>query len=83
LIGYVRFKDLKGKTGWVEEFVEPAATAIPMTTSLKDALSEMLVVDYANVCVVDAQNRVRGLIDTNMIHEAVIESAAIAEGEGE
>ena len=83
LIGYVRVRDLKGKTGWVEEFVEPAATAIPMTTSLKDALSEMLVVDYANVCVVDAQNRVRGLIDTNMIHEAVIESAAIAEGEGE
>jgi osmoprotectant transport system ATP-binding protein len=82
LIGYVRVRDLKGKTGWVEEFVEPAATAIPMTTSLKDALSEMLVVDYANVCVVDAQNRVRGLIDTNMIHEAVIESAAIAEGEG-
>lgn len=83
LIGYVRVRDLKGKTGWVEEFVEPAATAIPMTTSLKDALSEMLVVDYANVCVVDAQNRVRGLIDTNMIHEVVIESAAIADGEDE
>ena len=83
LIGYVRVKDLKGKTGWVEEFVEPAATAIPITTSLKDALSEMLVVDYANVCVVDAQNRVRGLIDTNMIHEAVIESVAITEGEEE
>ncbi|MCJ7825762.1 MAG: ABC transporter ATP-binding protein [Anaerolineales bacterium] len=83
LIGYVRVRDLKRKTGWVEEFVEPAATAIPMTTSLKDALSEMLVVDYANVCVVDAQNRVRGLIDTDIIHEVVIESAAIAEGEEE
>ncbi len=81
LKGYVRVRDLKGKTGWVDEFVEPAATTIPLTTSLKDALSEMLVVDYANVCVVDAQNRVRGLIDTNMIHEAVIESAAAAEGE--
>ncbi|MBU0511361.1 MAG: ABC transporter ATP-binding protein [Chloroflexi bacterium] len=81
LKGYVRGRDLKGKTGWVDEFVEPAATTIPLTTSLKDALSEMLVVDYANVCVVDAQNRVRGLIDTNMIHEAVIESAAAAEGE--
>ena len=83
LKGYVRGRDLKGKTGWVDEFVEPAATTIPVTTSLKDALSEMLVVDYANVCVVDAQNRVRGLIDTNMIHEAVIESAAAAEGEEE
>ncbi|MBU2611236.1 MAG: ABC transporter ATP-binding protein [Chloroflexi bacterium] len=83
LKGYVRVRDLKGKTGWVGEFVEPAATTIQMTTSLKDALSEMLVVDYANVCVVDAQNRVRGLIDTNMIHEAVLKSAAIAEGEEE
>jgi osmoprotectant transport system ATP-binding protein len=80
LKGYVRVRDLKGKTGWVEEFLEPAATAIQLTTNLKDALSEMLVVDYANVCVVDGQNRVRGLIDTNMIHESVIESTA-AEGE--
>jgi len=83
LKGYVRIRDLKGKTGWVEEFVEPAATTIQMTTSLKDALSEMLVVDYANVCVVDAQNRVRGLIDTNMIHEAVLKSAVLAEGKEE
>jgi osmoprotectant transport system ATP-binding protein len=80
LKGYVRVKDLKGKTGWVEEFLEPAAIAIQLTTNLKDALSEMLVVDYANVCVVDGQNRVRGLIDTDMIHESVIESTA-AEGE--
>ena len=79
LKGYVRVKDLKGKTGWVEEFLEPAAIAIQLTTNLKDALSEMLVVDYANVCVVDGQNRVRGLIDTNMIHESVIESTAAAE----
>ncbi len=81
LKGYVRVKDLKGKTGWVEEFLEPAAIAIQLTTNLKDALSEMLVVDYANVCVVDGQNRVRGLIDTNMIHESVIESTDAAEGE--
>ena len=81
LKGYVRIKDLKGKTGWVEEYLEPAATSIQLTTNLKDALSEMLVVDYANVCVVDGQNRVRGLIDTKMIHESVIESNAVAEGE--
>jgi len=76
LKGYVRLRDLKGKTGWVDEFVEPAATAIRVGTNLKDALSEMLVVDYANVCVVDAQNRVRGLVNTEMIHEAVVESSA-------
>jgi osmoprotectant transport system ATP-binding protein len=83
LKGYVRFRDLKGKTGWVDEFVEPAATAILMGTSLKDALSGMLVVDYANVCVVDAHNRVRGLVNTEMIHKAVVESEASSDDGGE
>jgi len=78
LKGYVRLRDLKGKTGWVDEFVEPSATAILMGTSLKDALSGMLVVDYANVCVVDAHNRVRGLVNTEMIHRAVVESESEA-----
>jgi osmoprotectant transport system ATP-binding protein len=83
LKGYVRLRDLKGKTGWVDEFVEPAATAILMGTSLKDALSGMLVVDYANVCVVDAHNRVRGLVNTEMIHRAVVESEASSDDGGE
>lgn len=83
LQGYVRRRDLKGETGWVDEFVEPSAAAIQMGTSLRDALSEMLVVDYANVCVVDTQNRVRGLINTEMVHEAVVETSAAAEEEGE
>ena len=83
LKGYVRLRDLKGKTGWVDEFLEPAATAIQMGTNLKDALSAMLVVDYANVCVVDAQNRVRGLVNTAMIHEAVVESESSSDDEGE
>ena len=83
LKGYVRLRDLKGKTGWVDEFVEPAATAILTGTSLKDALSGMLVVDYANVCVVDAHNRVRGLVNTEMIHRAVVESEALSDDGGE
>jgi osmoprotectant transport system ATP-binding protein len=85
LQGYVSLRDLKGKTGWVDEFVAPAATAIQMGTSLRDALSGMLVVDYANVCVVDAQNRVRGLVNTEMIQKAVIESESevLSDVEGE
>jgi predicted transcriptional regulator len=65
---------LKGKSGWVDEFVEPSATSIQIGTNLRDALSAMLVVDYANVCVVDSQDRVRGLVNTEMIQQAVIES---------
>ena len=73
LRGYVSLKNLKGKTGWVDEFVKPAAAAISSGTNLKDALSEMLVVDYAHICVVDSQNRVRGLINIEMVQKAVIQ----------
>jgi len=83
LEGYVRLRDLRGKTGWVDEFVEPSATVIPMGTSLRDALSGMLVVDYANVCVVDTQNRVRGLVNTEMIQRAVAEGETMSDEEGE
>jgi osmoprotectant transport system ATP-binding protein len=83
LKGYVNRKDLRGKTGWVDEYAEPVATVIETGTSLKDALSAMLVVDYANVCVVDAQNRVRGVIDTDMVQQAVIESEATLSREEE
>ncbi len=83
LKGYVRMRDLKGKSGWVEEVLEPVAASIPVMTTVKDALSEMLVVDYANLAVVDSQNRVRGLISTGMIHQAVLETeAASAKEEG-
>jgi osmoprotectant transport system ATP-binding protein len=78
LKGYVNKKDLAGKKGWVDEFTEPAATMIGTGTSLRDAFSEMLVVDYANVCVVDTQDRVRGLIDIGMIQEAVAEVEKLA-----
>ena len=78
LKGYVNIKDLSGKKGWVDEFTEPAAAKVSMGTSLRDALSEMLMVDYANVCVVDTQNRVRGLINTGMIQEAVAEGERMA-----
>lgn len=83
LHGYVRLRDLKGKSGWVEELMEPVASTISEMTSLKDALSEMLVVDYTNVAVVDVKNRVRGLIDTNMIHETVLETEAASAKEEE
>lgn len=83
LKGYVRMRDLKGKSGWVEEVLEPVAASIPVMTTVKDALSEMLVVDYANLAVVDSRNRVRGLISTGMIHQAVLETeAASAKEEG-
>lgn len=83
LKGYVNRRDLKGKTGWVDEFIEPAATSIQTGTNLRDALSGMLVVDYVNVCVVDAQDRVRGLVNTEMIQKAVVETEKATASEAE
>jgi Mg/Co/Ni transporter MgtE len=74
LKGYVRYKDIKDKTGWVDDIIEPIAASIQMGTTLRDALSEMLVVDYANMCVVDEHGRVRGLINTQMVQQVVVES---------
>jgi hypothetical protein len=37
----------------------------------------MLVVDYTNVCVVDVQQRVRGIVNIDLIQKAVIESEGV------
>ncbi len=74
LQGYVNRKDLKGKSGWIDEYVSEAATSLPITMNLRDALSEMLMVDYSTICVVDNRDRVRGTISTAMIQEALTES---------
>jgi osmoprotectant transport system ATP-binding protein len=84
LHGYVNRRELRGKSGWVDELVEPAAVTISMGTSLRDAISEMLLADYANVCIVDQQNRVRGLVNIEMIQQAVAErEKAATQEEGE
>ncbi len=74
LQGYVNRKDLKGKSGWIDEYIHEAATSLPLTMNLRDALSEMLMVDYSNICVVDNRNRVRGTVNTAMIQDAVAQS---------
>jgi osmoprotectant transport system ATP-binding protein len=77
LMGYIDIRDIKGKSGWVDDFIEPSAAAIMMGTTLRDALSEMLVVDYANICVIDENKRVRGLVNTQMVQEAVTEGETV------
>jgi hypothetical protein len=44
-----------------------------MGTTLRDALSEMLASDYQTSCIVDEEERVRGLIDLNTIQETIQE----------
>lgn len=76
LKGYVTRRDLREKTGWVDEFIEPVDSAVALSTTLRDALSEMLTMDYSTVCCVDRQNRVRGLLSTEMIQKTIAESKA-------
>jgi osmoprotectant transport system ATP-binding protein len=71
LKGYVNLKDLKGKEGWVDSFVIPAAVSIQMGTTLRDSLSEMLASDYASACVVDEAERVRGLVELDTIQDTI------------
>jgi osmoprotectant transport system ATP-binding protein len=71
LKGYVRRKDLRGKEGWVDQFVNPVAVTVLVGTTLRDALSEMLASDYQTSCIVDEEERVRGLIDLDAIQAAI------------
>ncbi|MGD1996629.1 MAG: betaine/proline/choline family ABC transporter ATP-binding protein, partial [Anaerolineae bacterium] len=71
LKGYVNLDDLKGEKGWVDGFIKPAAVSIQMGTSLRDSLSEMIASDYRTVCVVDEEERVRGLVQLDTIQEAL------------
>jgi osmoprotectant transport system ATP-binding protein len=73
LKGYINLSDIKGKKDWVDKYILPAAVSILQGTTLRDALSEMLASDYQSACVVDEDQRVYGLVDLNMIQEAIQE----------
>ncbi|MEJ2709213.1 MAG: ABC transporter ATP-binding protein [Anaerolineales bacterium] len=81
LKGYVTRRSLRDKTGRVDEFLQRSEVAIPLSTTLRDAFSEMLVLDYSYVCVVDSQQRVQGLLSTEMIQQAIAESKTSADEE--
>jgi len=81
LQGYVSRKDLKEKSGWIDEYTTTAATSLPITMNLRDALSEMLMVDYSTICVVDNRDRVRGTVNTAMVQEALMETHSSARRE--
>ncbi|MEJ2011325.1 MAG: ABC transporter ATP-binding protein [Anaerolineales bacterium] len=71
LKGYVTEKHIKGKEGWVGQYLQPVAVKIESGMTLRDALSEMLASDYQTSCVVDEEGRVRGLIDLDTIQQTL------------
>lgn len=79
LKGYVTRRDLRGKSGQVDEFIAPVDSSIELATTLRDALSEMLIMDYTTACVVDNQKRVRGVMSIEMIQKTIAESNASIE----
>jgi osmoprotectant transport system ATP-binding protein len=74
LKGYVTRRALRGKSGQVDEYIDPAVSSIESTTTLRDALSEMLIMDYTTACVVDNQKRVHGVVSIEMIQKKIAES---------
>jgi osmoprotectant transport system ATP-binding protein len=71
LKGYVNARDLEGQQGWVDAFLTPAAVSVQLGASLRDTLSELIASDYRTACVVDEEQRVRGLIQLDAIQEAL------------
>jgi osmoprotectant transport system ATP-binding protein len=74
LRGYVTRRDLRGKTGQLDKFITRVDSGIELTTTLRDAFSEMLMMDYTTVCIVDNRNKVRGLLTVDMIQKKIAES---------
>lgn len=71
LKGYVNARDLEGQQGWVDAFLTPVAVSIQLGTTLRDALSQLIASDYREGCVVDQEDRVRGLVQLDMIQAAL------------
>jgi osmoprotectant transport system ATP-binding protein len=82
LRGYVTRRLLSDKSGLVDEFIQPYQIVIQLSTTLRDAFSEMLVLDYSHVCVVDSQLRVCGLLTTEMIQKTISDSKISGDEEG-
>ncbi len=74
LKGYITRRNLRDKSGQVDEFIDPVDSSIELATTLRDALSEMLIMDYTTACVVDNQKRVRGVVSIEMIQRKIAES---------
>jgi osmoprotectant transport system ATP-binding protein len=80
LKGYVTRRDLRDKSGQVQEFFTPVDSNIEPTTTLRDALSVMLIMDYSTACVVNQKKVVQGLVSVEMIQKTIAEGN-IAEDE--
>ncbi len=74
LKGSVIRRDLRGKNGTVGQYIDQQETGVELSTTLRDALSEMLMMDYSSVCIVDSKNRVHGVVSIEMIQKTISES---------
>jgi osmoprotectant transport system ATP-binding protein len=74
LKGSVIRRDLRGKSGQVSEFIDSNEMGVELSTTLRDALSEMLMLDLTRVCIIDGKNRVHGLVSIEMIQKTIAES---------
>jgi osmoprotectant transport system ATP-binding protein len=73
-IGYVTRKLLKYEEGPVKELVEAFPIHLRERTPTRDALSFMLMYDFTNLCVVDANHNFLGTVTYNDIQTKIKQS---------
>jgi len=78
--GYVSLKGTEGRSGIVADVLYPVSTTVGLGTTLKDALSEMLALDIGNVCVVDDEGYLAGIVTIEAIQHTVGQSSTEAGG---
>lgn len=74
LVGYVNRRLLRDRQGPIQPFVHSISTTVEPGTSLKDAFSEMLTHDVGYICCVDDDQKLKGLVTVDIVHQTVGET---------
>ncbi len=74
LLGYITRRLLQNREGPIAPIVQPISATVEPGTSLKDAFSEMLTYDIGYLCVVDEQQKLKGLVTVDIVHQTVGET---------
>ena len=72
-VGYVTRKHLKHETGQVSEWVHPLPAVAEPREVLRDALGRMLMHDLMELCVVDDDGKLSGIIDYRDMQKSITE----------
>lgn len=73
IIGYVTPREIRKERGRVGQLCRPVNCVARLHDTLRDVLSEMLLNEYAMLCVVDKDDKLKGTISYKYIQNAITE----------